>query len=200
MKVTDPRHVLMDTAERLFALEGLAVSDRRIAQEAGNANHSAVKYHFGGRDGLLDALLGRHLSDLEAERGARLAASQTLIDDVRALVLPQLSAYALLPTPSWRARFISVVFNTPSEVARVRALGAEAPAAVAIFRSIVTRVQVDPEVLRDRFQLMTYVINAACAEIEARAEATGVGAEWDAAGDFLCDALAGMLAAPISRR
>lgn len=41
------RQALLDSAEELFAAHGIdAVSNRRIAEHAGNSNHSAVNYHF----------------------------------------------------------------------------------------------------------------------------------------------------------
>ena len=52
------RNALLDAAERLFAESGVAqVSDRRVAEAAGNTNHSAVRYYFGGREGLLKAMV-----------------------------------------------------------------------------------------------------------------------------------------------
>lgn len=50
------RQALLDSAEELFAAHGIdAVSNRRIAEHAGNSNHSAVNYHFGSRDELIRA-------------------------------------------------------------------------------------------------------------------------------------------------
>jgi AcrR family transcriptional regulator len=65
---------LLQTAERLFAREGIdAVSTRRIAQEANQRNVSALQYHFGSRDNLIDALLMMRLETINARR-------QTLFD------------------------------------------------------------------------------------------------------------------------
>jgi len=66
---------LLLTAERLFAQEGIdAVSMRRIAQVAEQRNISALQYHFGGRDQLIDALLTLRLSVINERREALLAA------------------------------------------------------------------------------------------------------------------------------
>jgi AcrR family transcriptional regulator len=70
---------LILTAERLFAVHGIdAVSLRQISVEAGNANNSAVQYHFGSKDGLVQAILENRIPHLtrrrrllEAEAGAR---------------------------------------------------------------------------------------------------------------------------------
>jgi AcrR family transcriptional regulator len=64
---------LLQTAERLFASEGVdAVSTRRIAQEANQRNVSALQYHFGSKDNLIDALLAMRLDSINARRQALL--------------------------------------------------------------------------------------------------------------------------------
>lgn len=201
MPRADGRAALLDAAERLFAEQGiLLVSDRKIAEAAGNSNHSAVGYHFGGRTGLLDAMLRRHVEGLEAERARLFAGSDSLLGDLRALVLPVASAFAELPVPSWRARFLSQAYNDPTSVELLRESADSAPVAREIFASIAERLgDLDERVVRARVALMTHLVSSACAEVEARAQESGE-AEWDVAGDFLCDALAGMLQAPITER
>lgn len=55
----DKREALLDAAERAILAEGFAgASTRRIAQEAG-VPLSLVHYHFGGKEGLLVALVER---------------------------------------------------------------------------------------------------------------------------------------------
>ncbi len=64
---------LLRTAERLFAEHGVeAVSTRQIAREAGHRNHSALQYHFGNRDGLIEAILNERLTPINRERLRRL--------------------------------------------------------------------------------------------------------------------------------
>ncbi|MEK8228766.1 helix-turn-helix domain-containing protein [Oerskovia sp. M15] len=68
------RETLLTSAEELFARYGIdAVSNRRITEHAGTANHSAIAYHFGGRDELLRALLDRHLEEMNRRRTALVA-------------------------------------------------------------------------------------------------------------------------------
>jgi AcrR family transcriptional regulator len=60
---------LLSAAEELFAQRGVeAVSLREIAREAGARNVVAVQYHFGDRDGLVQAILDRHRVAIEGER------------------------------------------------------------------------------------------------------------------------------------
>lgn len=86
---TDTRTRLLDAAEQLFASEGIARAQMQaITQLAGQRNSSALHYHFGSRDGLLQAVLARHLDDIDILRAQRLAelARRGDSDDLRALV------------------------------------------------------------------------------------------------------------------
>jgi AcrR family transcriptional regulator len=57
------------TAERLFALHGLdGVSLRQISAEAGNANNSAVQYHFGSKEQLVQAIFEYRIPGLTRRR------------------------------------------------------------------------------------------------------------------------------------
>lgn len=65
--------LLLKTAERLFAEHGLeAVSTRLISREAGQKNHSALQYHFGSKDGLIEAILNHRITPINKERLRRL--------------------------------------------------------------------------------------------------------------------------------
>lgn len=194
------RTALLDAAERLFAAEGIAtVSDRRIAEAAGNSNHSAVGYYFGGRHGLLEALISRHLGAVEESRRAIFEQSDSLLGDIRALVVPATNALADLPRPSHRARFIRQAMNDPAAFPLWRSAETTAQTAVLITRSIVARLgHLHAGVVTGRATLMAQVVTNACAEVEARAERDGTDPRWHDVGAFLSDALAGMLAAPVT--
>lgn len=63
---------LLDAAEDLFAEKGFeAVSLREITARA-EANVAAVNYHFGSKENLIDAVMGRHALPINRERIARL--------------------------------------------------------------------------------------------------------------------------------
>jgi AcrR family transcriptional regulator len=73
--VSETRERLLDAAERLFAEKGLhGTSAREIVATAGQRNESAIQYHFGGRKGLVEALVARRMETIEAARLERLAA------------------------------------------------------------------------------------------------------------------------------
>ena len=73
--MSETRDRLLDAAECLFAEKGLhGTSAREIVAAAGQRNESAIQYHFGGREGLVDALVARRVAAIEAVRNARLDA------------------------------------------------------------------------------------------------------------------------------
>lgn len=65
---------ILDTAERLFARDGFeATSLRAITKEAG-VNLAAVNYHFQTKDALVQAVIGRRMGPVNAQRLALLDA------------------------------------------------------------------------------------------------------------------------------
>ncbi len=91
----DTRDKLITTGQHLFAEQGVfRVPLRTVIEQAGQKNTSALHYHFGGREGLLNAIIERHNVGIEEERAGMLTAlrSAELEDDVaevvRAFVLP----------------------------------------------------------------------------------------------------------------
>ena len=83
------RERLLRAGERLFAERGIdGVRVREINQLAGQRNSSALHYHFGSRDGLLDEIKLSHRTPIEARRIAMLDGLERdgRTDDLRALV------------------------------------------------------------------------------------------------------------------
>lgn len=111
------RHVIMRTAERLYATHGLAeVSLRQIGQAAGQRNKSAVQYHFSGRDDLIKAILAEHAEAIERHRLALAArwGEPGPRDRVGHIVLPRIEHHIELGTPSWYGRFLAQVTVEPA--------------------------------------------------------------------------------------
>ena len=72
----DTREQLLLTAERLFAQRGIdAVSVRELLNEAGQRNKNAAQYYFGGREGLITALVTARSDALNRRR-------EVLLDEV----------------------------------------------------------------------------------------------------------------------
>ena len=83
----DTRRDLVVAAERLFAARGITgVSLREVNAAAGQRNSSALQYHFGNRQGLLDAVLAKHGPGIDAARHRALDAyERDGVRDLRAL-------------------------------------------------------------------------------------------------------------------
>ncbi|WP_420000072.1 TetR/AcrR family transcriptional regulator [Streptomyces boninensis] len=64
----DTKDRILDAAIRLFGERGYAATSLRAVTEAAQANIAAVNYHFGSKDGLLRAVVGRTMAPVNAER------------------------------------------------------------------------------------------------------------------------------------
>jgi AcrR family transcriptional regulator len=89
----DTRERVLDAAENLFAREGLSrPSVRQITSEAG-VNVAAVNYHFGSREGLVEAVFERHATAVNAERIEKLNAILSMAGNKRPSLTAILEAY-----------------------------------------------------------------------------------------------------------
>lgn len=196
------REVLLNSAEELFAINGIdAVSNRRIVDHAGAANHSAISYHFGGRDGLLRALVARHVAEVVVRRDvyiAGLGSSPSIHDFVRCRMSPLFDVLAALPRPSWRAQFLAQVAIVPSAVAIMQSVVAESSLPDDL-RFIHGEMDGIPEgVLRGRAYLLAHMVTSACSDQEAKMNEGTHKGDWEQVGRFLIDAAAGMIAGRVT--
>ena len=74
MSQPDTKQRLLDAAESLFAAEGFHSTSLRAITGKAEANLAAVKYHFGSKEALLEAVLNRRLVPLNQVRQERLEA------------------------------------------------------------------------------------------------------------------------------
>lgn len=63
---------ILDVAESLFAEQGFAATSMRTITNQAGVNLAAVNYHFGSKDGLVQAIFARRLMPMNAERLRRL--------------------------------------------------------------------------------------------------------------------------------
>ena len=88
------RELLLDTAERLFAQQGInGVSMREIALAANQRNNGVTQYHFGDKSGLVRAVFERRAATVNERRLELLAGlgkehDAAVVDLVRAFVVP----------------------------------------------------------------------------------------------------------------
>ena len=95
VRVSDAKERLIRAAEHLFARHGVHRTQmNEINARAGQRNPSAVHYHFGSREGLLNAIIERHSSVVDAERARRLDAlgDEPSLGDVVAAIVGPLTA------------------------------------------------------------------------------------------------------------
>lgn len=90
------REKLLDVAEELFAERGISATSLRLLTRTAGTNLAAVHYHFGSKDGLVDAVLERRARALNRARLADLARIEAVcapappaVDEVlRAFIAP----------------------------------------------------------------------------------------------------------------
>lgn len=90
----DTRDKILDTAEKLFSAKGVNTVSLRDINTASGVSQGVLHYHFGGRDGLLKAILERRLPALAQERQAML---QKLLENKKAPSLQQMAEIIVLP-------------------------------------------------------------------------------------------------------
>src|SRR3990170_4491552 len=79
------RSRLLRAGEQRFARDGVTgarMSD--VVRDAGQANDSAVGYHFGSRQGLLDEIVAKHVAAMDQRRALppRSAGMRVLVDAI----------------------------------------------------------------------------------------------------------------------
>ncbi|NJK32574.1 MAG: TetR/AcrR family transcriptional regulator [Deltaproteobacteria bacterium] len=195
----ETREFILATAERLFAEHGVAaVSNRQISEAAGQANNSAVAYHFGSKTDLVLAIVRRHVPAIERRRAemlAKIGDSTDLRDWLACLVLPHTEHLASLGSPSWYARFIAQATTDPV----LRQLVIDETVSSASMHGVIeglTRIipVLPKEVHQEREDMSRLLIVHMCAERErALHEGTATPrATWDAIAVGLVDALVGL--------
>jgi AcrR family transcriptional regulator len=196
----------MEAAERLFADFGIeAVSARQIALAAGQRNQSAIRYHFGSKDELIVALLGRRIAEIN-ERRAQMLDAPGVAADMRALVgaiaTPLAERVERDASGSAYVRFLAHLFSDR----RRRDLLIEHGESAALLRRIYADLRrlasaVPEPLFSERLRLMVGGIIHALADRERLRSKGGAGPfvlAPDAFLNNLIDASIGILTAPPS--
>jgi len=167
--------LLMRTAERLFAEQGIhAVSLRQIGETAGMRMAGTVAYHFGDKDGLIQAIIADRDGPIDERRLALLAELErkARTRDLRAVaevgIRPSAEA---IGESGYYFRFLVQLDRHPRALDDAFASGA--------FRSAlrVLELQVEAglahlpaEILARRKRLGIHLVAGALADLEAEAE------------------------------
>lgn len=82
------RERLISAAEQVFAVQGIEQANLRdINRVAGQANNSALHYHFGSREELVKAVIKRHSDESDTRRRALIAALSERVPSVADLLV-----------------------------------------------------------------------------------------------------------------
>jgi AcrR family transcriptional regulator len=167
------RQRLIRAGEHFFARHGFdQVSVQDITKRAGQRNASAIHYHFGSREGLLEAISTRHHKRTDAVRQAALddLEFRDAVSDVRAII----AILALAPMTDmeeredvrdWLRITPQVVHLTRTTDQQLLDYGPHVPALHKCLRYLRERVTHLPEdIFEERVSLVIYVITLAHAE------------------------------------
>ena len=106
------RELLLDAGRRLFAELGpFQAPLKQVVEAAGQRNTSALHYHFGGREGLLTAIIDHHNAIIEDERRLLLdrIEAERRLDDLRALVEAVVIPFSRMLRDDEGRQFLAVV-------------------------------------------------------------------------------------------
>ena len=200
------RELILDTAERLFAEHGIyAVSNRQIAEAAGQGNTAAVGYHFGSRTELIEAMVSRFHTSIVPAREAMLSeisGSLNVRDWLDCQVRPIIERFDELGAPTWFARVGTQMMTDPElRTILMESSFAQSPTLHASVDGLLKclpflPVQVQPE----RIDCSMFLIIQMCAQRE-RALANGeptIRASWSEMATGLVDLLVGIWTAPVT--
>lgn len=114
---------MIRAAEELVVERGLgATTLTDVQRRAGQANKSAARYHFGSRDGLLDAVLEARMTPVDRHRRELLEASADVPlghAEIAAILVRPLAAQTLGQPGSRFARFLMQALSDPLQAPRV---------------------------------------------------------------------------------
>ncbi len=197
---------LLDAATALFAERGIAdVSLAEIVRAAGQRNASAVHYHFGGRDQVLEAILARHVPQIRSRRRELLAIAESKPGDVRSAAEALVRPVTELAQRGWRERaYLQIGAELTSQLDRstseMRRLFRET-AGPEVFALMAERcAEVPPEIWRVRALLGNAFVGRASAD-RARTVDQGDGSDRLADDEWvsnLVDMFIGMMTAPVT--
>ena len=193
------REQLLLEAERLFALKGIwQVQVQEIVLAAEQRNTSAVTYHFGSREGLLEGILTSHGQPIDKHRGdllSPLSEESSTRSLINALVVPMVSCF----DTSSGCRYLQIVSQLSDQFSNWRSLSGDlsSPHLSRALNMLENRPDFLPAVLRQErliamMQLMTSSLSERARYIEAGIETPLSNSEYK---DNLTDMLVGILEA-----
>lgn len=109
---------MIDAAEQIVASQGLAsMTFAEVQQRSAQSNKSAAAYHFGSREGLINAVLDLRMGPVDSRRGLLLEEHSGVTLDARAIAeifVRPLAAETVCRPDSHYARFLAQVLVDPT--------------------------------------------------------------------------------------
>ncbi|WAC53524.1 TetR/AcrR family transcriptional regulator [Gordonia sp. SL306] len=200
------RERLLETAERLFALHGIAsVSSRQISKAAGQGNNYAVGHHFGDKTGLIRAILETHNARIDVIRGERLgdlAEATDVRDWIECLIRPEIEHLVSLGATSYYARFCAHMAADPQTGYLLYESVAVSHPLTEVMTGFYRVLPTIPKRVMDaRVSMSQNMIIHSLADIErsieeSPTEASTIADRWSDHCDLLIDAAVGLWLAP----
>ncbi len=200
---TSTRTRLLRAAERLFAERGVAgTSTRAILRAAGQRNESALQYHFGGREGLIETLYLERGAAVDHERETMLG----LLEEDRPVTVRQLCELAFLPPVRLARRdpdfaiFLKVVGQLaflPSQKLQESHARYEGAALARVKDLLQSLIELPPELLKRRGDMISRLAAISLAQW-ARSDRPFDGGEADLFVETVLDAMTAILEGPVS--
>ena len=197
------RELLLDTAERLFAQQGInGASMREIALAANQRNNGVTQYHFGDKAGLVRAVFERRAATVNARRLELLADvgkehDAAVVDLVRVYVVPLGEE---VQKGNWYVPFLSRLQAEGRRDEMLRPVPDEVNTGFERVRRELRRVHLaslPPELFRNRLQLAVNFAIDALADQQARLAAAETRVlPIESFVDDLIAAIGGLLLAP----
>ena len=201
------RERLLLTAEKLMGERGInGVSLREITREAGQRNASALHYHFGSRDGLIEAIFEKRMRLIDENRLRLIAEMEKdgRLKDVRNIaeaVVRPISEFLWADDGSVNyIRFLTEMFLSPDMDIDKFVRGRMDAGLRRCFHELQLLLPDMPEaVLRQRFVIMMRAGSFALADIDAhrkRMEQAGRSFDMARAVETLVDMWIGAVSTP----
>lgn len=204
----DARQRLIRAGEHFFARHGLdQVSVQDITKRAGQRNASAIHYHFGSREGLLEAIATKHQTRTDAVRQAGLDKLEfrDAVSDVRAIIAiltlaPMTDMEEREDVRDWLRITPQVVHLTRTTDQQLLDYGPRVPAMHKCIRYLRERVSHLPEdIFEERVSIVIYMITLAHAERAVQIESGTAGIKRSDFVQNLIEMLTAALFAPSPR-
>ncbi|MGR3779764.1 MAG: helix-turn-helix domain-containing protein [Albimonas sp.] len=210
LELSDTKRELVLAAEKLFATQGIAATTiRQINAAAGQKNQSAIHYHFGSREAVLDALIEMRttpanrlrtelLADCRARAGGRPLSTHEM---VHILIEPNVRRLLDPSPPNYAARLMLQLRVDLEMWRRYEQLGPAESLEEIHAELRRARPFLPTAVVRSRFRLANNMSLISLAEIEYAQERLGPRFSRDEAEFRIADMRAAMCAvidAPVS--